>query len=132
MSDKVIIQKFREIFTGPSPYLGKLQNATDCADALACRGSKDHLYLYTRIADERLEEVKFECAMCDPEMLVTADILCRMIHGKRVDELGGVDWAAFSDMLGFASDDMKAHFDGARKVLDALLEHHWAGKPSEL
>jgi NifU-like protein involved in Fe-S cluster formation len=132
MSDKVIIQKFREIFTGPSPYLGKLQNATDCADALACRGSKDHLYLYTRIADERLEEVKFECAMCDPEMLVTADILCRMIHGKRVDELGGVDWPAFSEALGFASDDMKAHFDGARKVLDALLEHHWAGKPCEL
>jgi hypothetical protein len=29
------------------------------------------------------------------------------------------------------SDNMKAHFDGARKVLDALLERHWADKACE-
>ncbi len=132
MSDKVIIQRFREIFTGPSPYLGRLQGATACADALACRGSKDHLYLYARIEGERLEEIKFECGMCDPEMLVTADILCRLIHGKGIDELESVDWPAFAEELGFESEDMKAHFDGARAVLDMLIEHHRAGKPCEL
>lgn len=131
MSDKVIIQKFREIFTGPSPYLGKLPNATACADALACRGSKDHLYLYAHIVDERIEEVKFECSMCDPEMLVAADTLCRLIHGRRVSELGYVDWPTFSAALGVESEDMQAHFEGARRVLDAVIEHHWAGKPCE-
>lgn len=129
MSDKIIIQKFREIFTGPSPYLGKLPHATACADALACRGSKDHLYLYARIVDERIEEVKFECSMCDPEMLVTADALCRLIHGRRVGELGYVDWPTFSAALGVESEDMQAHFEGARRVLDVLIERHWAGKP---
>jgi NifU-like protein involved in Fe-S cluster formation len=131
MSDKVIIQKFREIFTGPSPYLGRLQGATVCADALACRGSKDHLYLYARIVGDRIEEVKFECGRCDPEMFVTADIVCRLIHGRRVSELAYVDWPTFSAALGFESEDMQAHFEGARRVLDALVEHHWAGKPCE-
>jgi hypothetical protein len=41
-------------------------------------------------------------------------------------------WSAFAAALGFESDDMKAHFDGARKVLDALLEQHKARKPCEL
>jgi NifU-like protein involved in Fe-S cluster formation len=132
VSDRLIIEKFREIFTGPSPYLGKLQGATACADALACRGSKDHLYLHARIADERVVEVKFECGMCDPEMLVTADILCRLIDGKSVDELDRVDWPTFAAALGFESDDMRAHFDGARRVLDALIERHWSGEPCEL
>lgn len=132
MSDKVIIQKFREIFSGPSLYVGKLPDANACADALACRGSKDHLYLYAKIVDERLVQVKFECGMCDPEMLVTADVLCQLIDGKRLDDLSSVDWPAFVAVLGVDSDDIRAHFDGARSVLHALIENYEAGKACEL
>jgi hypothetical protein len=132
MSSQIIIQRFRKLFTEKSPYMGKLEGATVCADAMACRGSKDHLFLYARIEKDRIAEIKYECAMCDPEMLVTGEILCRLAHGRALLDLGFVDRAAFSADLGFEADDMLTHFDGARLVLDQVLENHRQGKPCEM
>ena len=132
MPNQIIIQRFRKLFTDPSPYLGKLPGATACADAMACRGSKDHLFLYARIANDRVDEIKFECAMCDPEMLVTGEILCRLTRGKALSQLGTVDGAAFAADLGFEAEDMLAHFEGARQVLDQVVEHYRLGKRCEM
>jgi hypothetical protein len=132
MPSPIIIQRFRKLFTEKSHYMGRLPDPTACADAMACRGSKDHLFLYARIIDDRIDDITFECAMCDPEMLVTGEILCRLAHGKALADLGKVDRKAFAADLGIDAEDMNTHFDGARQVLDQVVEHHRLGKRCEM
>lgn len=118
--EPVIVVYFKKLFADPSQSnMGKLEEAEVEIKGDLCprMGKKDQLFLYGRVKEGRLTEIKYMCALCDPHMFVAADILCRVAVGKDLDEVGKLGVSEYEDCLGGWSEDGFAHFERARELL---------------
>lgn len=117
MVEESIRKHFKEMFSGQNRNLGKLEGANASADALGCRGQRDHLFLYLIISNDKIFDIKFECAMCDPTMFVIADILCNTVKGMDLSGISKIQKDNLFNQFGEKSEDIFSHWDAAIKVL---------------
>lgn len=118
--EQVIVSYFKKLFADPSQSnMGKLEKAEIQIKGNLCprMGKKDQLFLYGRMKDGRLTGLKYMCALCDPQMFVAADILCRTSLGKNRNEIEKLGIDEYEMMLGGSSADGYAHFERARELL---------------
>ena len=118
--EAVIVNYFRQIFSNPEESLmGKMDDADVNINGELCprKGKKDQLFLYGRLEDGRLCDLKYMCALCDPHMFVAADILCRLAPGKNREEVAALDLASYEGLLGGSSSEGFEHFKRARELL---------------
>jgi NifU-like protein involved in Fe-S cluster formation len=118
--EPVIVNYFKRIFSNPEGSLmGKIEDADVNIKGELCprKGKKDQLFLYGRLEDGRLRDLKFMCALCDPHMFVAADILCRLAPGKNREEVEALDLVSYEGLLDGSSSDGFEHFKRARELL---------------
>ncbi|MEW6007020.1 MAG: iron-sulfur cluster assembly scaffold protein [bacterium] len=113
---------FKEKFSKRN--LGVLEGATHTADDRACRGGRDHLFLYMKIKENIIEDISFECGGCDMAMFVVADILCDLVRKKRLNEASNISEKEFLKALGGKSKSGAEHFKMAKKVLEDGLKSY--------
>lgn len=118
--EPLIIAYFKRLFSDPSKSLmGKIDEPDIQVKGELCprQGKKDQVFLYGRMKDDRVTELKFMCALCDPHMFVAADILCRLAPGKNKDQIAELDQKEYQELLGGESPEGFEHFQRARELL---------------
>jgi hypothetical protein len=93
---------------------------------MACPGrNSDVIHMYVWVDRDRLEEVRWQCHMCDPWMQVAGDILCHLARGGRHDEVLRWRWEDFQRLLGGDSGLIREHAGAAMLTLHkAVTDHH--------
>lgn len=123
--DELIIKRFQQINSEDFRNQGKIENANALADGKGCRGSGDHLFLYLKIEDGKIVDIKYKCAYCDPTMFVTAEILCDMVRGLKIDEILRIDGKEdFINLLGGDSQEAIDHYTPALEILRKAIENY--------
>ncbi len=134
MIDPVVAEHFKEMFSGPerNRNLGKISDPDAMADAEGCRGGRDHLFVHLDIHDSRIVDIRFECATCDPAMLVTASILCDLARGRELRDALMLSQADFFEVLGTKSEDIAEHSIPALDVLRRAIDDYHKGQGTAL
>lgn len=122
--DELIIKKYQQISKEDWPNEGKIEDANVVADGEGCRGSRDHLFLYLKIEDSKIVDIKYKCAYCDPAMFVSAEILCDIVRGLRIDEISKIDGKDFTNLLGGDSKEAIDHYTPALDILKKAIENY--------
>lgn len=120
VEEPVIIRYFKGLFINPADSLmGKIDGAEVEIKGELCprKGNKDQLFLYGKLDGDRIAEIKFMCALCDPHMFVAADILCRLVKDRSREEVASLDLAEYEGLLGGESAEGFEHFKRARELL---------------
>jgi NifU-like protein involved in Fe-S cluster formation len=120
VEEPVIIRYFKGLFTNPADSLmGKIDGAEVEIKGELCprKGNKDQLFLYGKLDGNRIAEIKFMCALCDPHMFVAADILCRLVKDRSREEVASLDLTEYEELLGGESTEGFEHFKRARELL---------------
>ncbi|MBD3284895.1 hypothetical protein GF359_00870 [candidate division WOR-3 bacterium] len=118
--EPLIISYFKRLFANPKDTrMGRIEGAEVEIKGELCprKGKKDQVFLYGKIADDKLKDIKFMCALCDPHMFVAADILCILAVGKDKDEVSALGKVNFEELLGGQSPEGYEHFERARELL---------------
>ena len=92
---------------------------------MACPGrSSDVIHLYVWVADGRLQEVRWQCHMCDPWMQVAGDILCHIARDNASETVLDWTWQDFEGRLGGHSALIREHAGAAMLTLHkAVIDH---------
>ncbi len=122
--DELIMERFKQINREGFKNQGKIEQADVVADGEGCRGSGDHLFLYLKIEEGRIVNIKYKCAYCDPAMFVTAEILCDRVRGLSINEIPKIDKKDFSNFLGEYSQEVIEHSTPALEILRKAIENY--------
>jgi nitrogen fixation NifU-like protein len=122
--DELIIKRYQQISREDYRNEGKIENANVIANGEGCRGSRDHLFLYLKIEEDKIVDIKYKCAYCDPAMFVTAEILCDMVRGLRIDDISKIDGENFTTLLGGYSKEAIDHYTAALKILERAIKDY--------
>jgi len=118
--DKLIKEQFVKISQEGFKNSGKIKNATCVIESGAegtCVGGRDYLFLYLKIENNKIIDIRYECNYCDPAMFVAAECLCNLARGLKVDECCKINNKTFSNYLGDYSEMATEHFSRALKLL---------------
>lgn len=113
---------FKERFSKKN--LGVLSEANWTVDEKACRGGRDHLFLYLRIKGNVIEDIGFECGGCDTAMFVAGDILCELVRGKNFNEIENISKDEFIHFLAYEDEEGIKHFEIALKILKDGIKNY--------
>jgi len=122
-----VLDYFKKIIAQGFPHQGRLENPTIRVDSktenidICETGDRDQLYLDLVIAGMTVEDIKYQCDLCDPTGFVTAEILCALVTGKPVSEIGRFTSEDFDAVLGGVSEQLKRHSEGVLKLLAVAL-----------
>lgn len=125
--DQLVLDYFKKIMAQGFPHQGRLENPTVRVDSKTERinicetGDRDQLYLDLRTDGASVEDIKYQCDLCDPTGFVTAEILCELVKGKKIAALEKCSYVDFTGVLGGESEQLQQHCIGALKLLAVAL-----------
>lgn len=97
--------------------MGRPEFFNAAAHVLACPGrNTDHIYLYLHVKDSVIAEARWQCHMGDPWIMIAGDMVCRLIEGRRTDQILALTLAEFEAVLG-GQDYVIAHHTGAATLV---------------
>jgi hypothetical protein len=122
--------------TSPPPNFRPLERPhTGRAVVEGCRGGgKNILEVHLVATDDAVADLRATCGLCNPAMLVAADIVVDWARGRRLDEilapdpLDEADLAPFFERLGDDPDDAREKFQYAVLAVQSAVRDH-RGEP---
>ena len=116
-ADRYAIRYYRQIWA-EGGLMGKPAQVNGHGFVMACPGrSSDVIHMYVWIAEGCLQEVRWQCHMCDPWMQVAGDILCHLGRGSPSASVLDWSWADFERLLGGHSRLIMEHAGAAMLTL---------------
>ena len=81
-ADRHAIRYYQQIWA-VGGLMGKLARVNGAGFVMACPGrSSDVIHLYIWVEDAHIQQISWQCHMCDPWMQVAGDILCHLARRK--------------------------------------------------
>ncbi len=102
-------------------FVGKIEDADIVYEAAACPDGADHLFWYISLKDDRIVDIKFECAYCDPYMYVAADGICKAVITKTKEEIKNITSTTVKNILKIEDDILQSHIEGGLAILKQAL-----------
>jgi hypothetical protein len=133
-ADRYAIRYYRQIWA-EGGLMGKPERVNGHGFVMACPGrSSDVIHVYVWIAEGRIQEVHWQCHMCDPWMQVAGDILCHLGRGSPLESILDWTWADFERLLGGHSRLIMEHAGAAmltlhKAVIDYQVRTCFTGQP---
>jgi hypothetical protein len=116
-ADRHAIRYYQKIWA-TGGLMGKLARINGTGFVMACPGrSSDVIYISIWVEDAHLQQVGWQCHMCDPWMQVAGDILCHLAQGCPVDAVLRWRWEDFERILGGPSVLIMEHAGAAMLTL---------------
>ncbi|MBI3326277.1 MAG: hypothetical protein HYZ81_06200 [Nitrospinae bacterium] len=108
-ADRYAIRYYQKIW-GEGGLMGKPERWNGAGFVMACPGrSSDVIHIYVWIEDDRIQEARWLCHMCDPWMQVAGDILCHLVRERPRQDILCVTWEDFQRVLGGPSGLIREH-----------------------
>jgi hypothetical protein len=116
-ADRYAIRYYRKIWAEGS-LMGRPERVNGSGFVMACPGrSSDVLHIYVWIEAGHIQEVRWQCHMCDPWMQVAGDILCHLMQGSPPEAALHWTWEDFERLLGGRSVLIMEHAGAAMLTL---------------
>jgi hypothetical protein len=92
---------------------------------MACPGrSSDVIHMYVWVEEAHMQQIRWQCHMCDPWMQVAGDILCHLAQGSPSAAALQWRWDDFERVLGGPSALIMEHAGAAMLTLHkAVIDH---------
>ena len=132
--DEAVIKLYRKLIREGFNYTGSFENPSIFLDSIGenisicSKVAKSYIHLYIKIKDDRFEDIKYLC-MCDPTANVAAEILCRLVKGKTINEVRQVTPDSFIGVLDGRSDDLAKKAAGLLELLGRGIERYQNSNP---
>jgi hypothetical protein len=133
-ADRHAIRYYRRIWA-EGGLMGTPGRVNGHGFVMACPGrSSDVIHMYVWIAEGCVQEVRWQCHMCDPWMQVAGDILCHLGRGSPAARVLDWTWADFERLLGGPSRLIREHAGAAmltlhKAVIDYQVRTCLTGQP---
>ena len=105
--------------------MGQPERCNGHGFVMACPGrNSDVIHIYVWVDEDRIQEARWLCHMCDPWMQVAGDIVCQLVRGSRQGDVLRWTWADFERVLGGYSGLIMEHAGAAMLTLHkAVIDH---------
>jgi len=101
---EVIKAVYERIVQADFPYSAPISGGSPrikAVDDSGCHGDgKNLLFLSFDIVNGRVANVHYECEYCDVTMYVTAELVCGLMDGRTLDEIGEIAQSEIVTALG--------------------------------
>jgi hypothetical protein len=123
-ADRYAIRYYQRLWA-EGGLMGKPEHVNGHGFVMACPGrSSDVIHIYVWIADACIQDIRWQCHMCDPWMQVAGDILCHMAQGAPSAGVLQWTWEDFERRLGGSSTLIVEHAGAAMLTLHkAVIDH---------
>jgi hypothetical protein len=116
-ADRYAIRYYQKIWA-EGGAMGKPERVNGAGFVMACPGrSSDVIHMYVWIEADSIQQVRWQCHMCDPWMQVAGDILCHLAQGSAPDKVLHWRWDDFARVLGGPSVLIREHAGAAMLTL---------------
>lgn len=128
--DEAITKYYRGLLRTGFQHAGLIEEPSIFLDTVRekyrlCGRANDYMHLYVSIRGETISDVKYLCT-CGPTANVAVEILCSMIIGKPLVEIGTVTDGSFCETLGSESDELREKAKGLLGLLNTGLTRYRA------
>jgi len=132
--DEAVIKYYRKLLKTRFEYAGSFENPSIYLDSIfskvrICNHTADFMRLYVNVVDDTIDDIKYMC-VCDPTANVAVEILCGLVKGKTLDEVGGISEKAFFQFLGTEEEDFAKKAKGLLELLNSGIARYQAQMPS--
>jgi len=126
--DEAVKKYYRRLLRTNFEHAGSLEDASIVLDAIGDRaincGEIDaFMKLYVRIADDRIEDIKYQCS-CEPVTNVAVEILCALMKGKSLDEAAASTERSFSRFVESKSEELQERGKALLEFLKRGIERY--------
>jgi hypothetical protein len=123
-ADRHAIRYYRQLWARGG-LMGRPERVNGQGFVMACPGrNSDVIHMYVWVANGHLQEVRWQCHMCDPWMQVAGDILCHLARGSPLESTLRWTWEDFERLLGGRSVLIMEHAGAAMLTLHkAVLDY---------
>lgn len=123
-ADRHAIRYYQQLWA-QGGLMGKPEQVNGHGFVMACPGrSSDVIHVYVWMTNDLLQEVRWQCHMCDPWMQVAGDILCHLVQGSPPENVLDWTWQDFERRLGGHSTLIMEHAGAAMLTLHkAVIDH---------
>jgi hypothetical protein len=116
-ADRHAIRYYQKIWADGG-LMGKPERINGAGFVMACPGrSSDVIHMYVWVEDAYIQQIRWQCHMCDPWMQVAGDILCHLAQGTPLDAVLQWRWDDFERVLGGPSVLIMEHAGAAMLTL---------------
>ena len=133
-ADRYAIRYYQQLWA-QGGLMGRPARINGHGFVMACPGrSSDVIHVYVWIADEHIQDTRWQCHTCDPWMQVAGDILCHLAQGSSPEYVLDWTWPDFESRLGGDSTLIKEHAGAAmltlhKAVIDYQVRACLIGQP---
>jgi NifU-like protein involved in Fe-S cluster formation len=119
--DEKVIKYYRQLLRNGFNHSGVIDKATLFLDSVTeqivhCGNIGNYMQLYVHIEDNVIDDIKYICS-CDPPANVAVEILCTLVKGKTLDEVGAIVEEDFTRFLGYESAELHKRAEGLLELL---------------
>jgi hypothetical protein len=129
--DEALLKYYRRLLRAGFQYAGSIENPSIFLDTVrekpfrVCGRPGDYLRLYINVRDDAVSEVKYLCT-CAPAPNVAIEILCTLVAGKPLADLGSLTEDSFCEVLGSDSADLRDKAKGLLELLSSGIARYRA------
>ncbi len=132
--DEAVIKYYRKLLKTRFEYAGSFENPSIYLDSIfskvrICNHTADFMRLYVNVVNDTIDDIKYMC-VCDPTANVAVEILCGLVKGKTLDEVGGITEKAFFQFLGTEEEEFAKKAKGLLELLSSGITRYKAQMPS--
>jgi hypothetical protein len=116
-ADRYAIRYYQKLWADGG-LMGRPERVNGAGFVMACPGrSSDVIHMYVWVEDASIQQIRWQCHMCDPWMQVAGDILCHLAQGTPLDAILQWRWGDFERVLGGPSVLIMEHAGAAMLTL---------------
>jgi NifU-like protein involved in Fe-S cluster formation len=133
--DEAVMKYYRRLLRTDFEHAGSLEDASIVLDAIGerainCGEIDAFMKLYVRLADNRIEDIRYQCS-CEPVTNVAVEILCALMKGKNLDEAAALTERSFSRILESESEELLTRGKALLEFLKRGIERYRAQSPPD-
>ncbi len=130
--DESVIKFYRKLLRTNFEHAGELEHPTIFLDSvgekiqICSQSGTNYIHLYINIKDGRIENARYLC-ICDPTSNVAVEILCTLITGKSIEDIGKLGEEDFFTLLGSPSEELGKKARGLLELVNKGVKRYLDG-----
>ena len=83
----------------------------------------DYMHIYINVRDDRVEDIRYLCN-CDPTANVAVEVLCELVRGKTLEEVGATTEDSIFQTVGSRSEQLQKKARGLLELMGRGLSRY--------
>jgi NifU-like protein involved in Fe-S cluster formation len=128
--DELVIKYYRKLLRHGFKHTGTIESPSIFLDSIGenipicAQVAQSYIHLYINIdTSNTIDDIKYLC-MCDPTANVAVEVLCTLVEGKTIEEVGQITEKSFAQEIGSEGKDYIKSARGLLELMNRGLMHY--------